>query len=213
MKKRIISILVFVLSVFIFAGCDLLDGLGGKTSAPTVTNVSIERINQEKNVARSNMYYFSPNEAFLLVVEFANENDLVIDSISYDEYSFKNVYFEEASTNTKVMLRIQAPDKSGIHSVSLKGFSYIVKDKIENVTLTENLTVDYAVSYTKEDLPYVSAALGGSYDYASATIQVADNNSLIVDKSLKVYLSVGEKVLVEKDLVLGLNEVKFEGLT
>ena len=139
MKRIILCLLMMLITIFI-TSCDGV--LKQDENAPVLVDVSIERIDEKDNKDLS----FSPNEEFYIIIELNNEQDLVIDSIEINEYRFKNVYFEEDSTNSIIKIKYSAPSASGNYKVILKGLYYKSDGEIKNIIIQNKNEVEYTVT-------------------------------------------------------------------
>ena len=231
-KTILVNLFVAALTVGTLTGCEM----GADKNAPKFKEISIEynRSNSsglgqisygntseseqfEKDIEEmvppikeecNTKYFLSPNEQYTVKVTFENPKEYPISSITYGGQVFVASSFVNEVSTDEVKFVATAPNMPGYKDLSISNFTYLKKEKINEVQLTDaeasiNLGVKYVSGVTAELIDKIPSS-------SRATINLSFNDSdYISDYELtKFYLSDGSKIVYEKKLEKGRNSIE-----
>lgn len=158
-------------------------------------------------------YYTEPNHNFYLIIKIYNpkEYDLlscVVNGTRYQSYQFSNT-----SDYNNIVLVFNSGTDFGKNELKLTEIQYSDGSKIRELLILDNNTASYGVTYEKvpskklDQLKYNATAL-------VFNVNISDPEGLIEKNGeiLSAYLYDGNEIIEKKNLTVGKNEVKFEGL-
>jgi len=147
-------------------------------------------------------YYVEPNESFNIEIYITNPDQYEIQSFTLNGKKYSSYMFEDGSTMELLKLKTTAPQTSGYFTYSLDAIKYIDGTDIKDVDLEGDKDINVGIIYS--DAPTASIT---SSDISTTSIQldvdIEDNNSLIGDYPLEIYLTNGQEIVDKKTLLVG----------
>lgn len=157
-------------------------------------------------------YYVEPNESFDIEIYLTNPNQYEIQSFTLNGKKYSSYMFEDGSTMELLKLKTTAPQTSGYFTYSLDAIKYIDGTDIKDVDLEGDKDINVGVIYSNAPTASITSS-----DISTTSIQlgvdIEDNNSLIGDYPLEIYLTNGEEIIDKKTLLVGQNDILFNNLT
>jgi len=176
-----------------------------------------EAVKSSLAVSGSNVatYYAKAGEFVYITVHVDNPDSFEILSFTLNGRKYVNYEFEYGSDLENLILKVQIPeDAEGKTSYTIDAIKYVDGEKIKDVRMDGNRTVDIAV-YIEEQ---PTATLSGEVlDFNSIAFNatVTDTKGLLgmSESKLLAVLYDGDSLVASKELTLGTDiAVRFEGL-
>lgn len=230
----IAALVVFVLSIVTTIGFISV----GRSNIPTYTGMTIARLETVSNTARrvndhsdhldeveNNIedivkiesktdeveYYVSTNETFIIQVHLSNPKQYEIQSFTLNGEKYANYMFKEGSTMELLLLEVTAPSTPGYYEYTIDAIKYIDGTDIKDVRMKGDKTIKTGVAYESAPKAIVTSK-EISTTYINLEIEIEDEDSLIGENPLDIYLSDGKEVVDVKDLHVGSNSITFNNL-
>ena len=229
--KHIKSLLT-IISLFTITSCGQnLDSSTVSSTSPEFLGISVNKVinqltsskNKEKNRDISELvnykvnedetvkYYVNPGETFRLHVSLSNPSKYEIQSITLNGKKYASYMFAEDSNLENIYIEMTAPDQSGYEEYHLDSMKYLENTSIKDVEIKQNNSLSVGVKYSNTP----NATLD-NFDITATTfkgeIKVDDPNMLIQNNPLDFYISDGEKIIYQKKLEVGNNDVELSSL-
>jgi len=163
--------------------------------------------------AEEEIYYASANDDIYINIHINNPDDFEILSFTLNGKKYSSYMFEEGSDMERIILKYNVGDASGIVEYTIDAIKYVDGTEIKDVIIEGDKTVKAGVKTDDQITVGVSDILIGTNSFG-LEVSVEDKDSLIAasDGELWAVLYNGEEIVATKELSLGNNSVKFEGL-
>jgi len=161
------------------------------------------------------LYYAKAGEYVYITVHVDNPDSFEILSFTLNGKTYTSYMFEYGSDLENLILKVQIPENAeGITSYTIDAIKYVDGEKIKDVRMAGDKTVDIAVYIEQQP---TAAFSGETIDYHSLAFSatVTDAKGLLGMSESKLYavLYDGDSVVATKELALGTQTVTFDGLT
>lgn len=156
-------------------------------------------------------YFVRPGEVFTVQVHLSNPDNFEIQSFTLNGEKYASYMFKDGSDMELLLLDVTAPAEAGYFDLTIDAIKYIDGTDIKDVSMEGDKTLKAATSYTGAPEATVSD-LKILQNGASMNVYIADEQGLTDANGIKIYLTDGERVVAEKELVKGENAVSFEDL-
>lgn len=160
------------------------------------------------------LYYAKAGEYVYITVHVDNPDSFEIVSFTLNGYKYANNMFEYGSDLENLILKVKIPEEAeGITSYTIDAIKYIDGEKIKDVRMNGDKTVDIAV-YMEEQPTATFSGESVDRNSISFSAAVTDAKSLLAMSEGKLYavLYDGDSVVATKELALGTQTVTFDGL-
>ena len=157
-------------------------------------------------------YYASKGEKCYISLNFYNPSQYEILSFILNGIKYQSFQFREDSTSDKINVSLTMPDKSGINEYKIEGIKYIDGDDIKDCRMDGRQSIKVGILY--DNLPSAVINIDINYQYASFKLNIMDPANMVkaTNGLFRLYLFDETGVVDKKDVVVGNNEVRFEGL-
>lgn len=160
------------------------------------------------------LYYAKPGSFIYITVHVENPDNFEILSFTLNGEKYSSYMFEVGSDMENLILKVQIPaDAEGVTSYTIDAIKYVDGEKIKDVRMDGERTVDIAVYIEEQPTAVLS---GETLDYNSITFSanIADTKGLLGMSESKLYavLYDGDSLVATKELALGAQTVTFDGL-
>ena len=156
-------------------------------------------------------YYVTPGEVFIIQVHLSNPKQYEIQSFTLNGVKYANYMFEEGSTMELLLLEVTAPMESGYTEYTIDAIKYIDGTEIKDVRFEGDKTIKAGIAYTQAPSAVLVSKAAGTTS-ADVQIDITDNENVIGETPVKLYLSDGENVVQEKELTIGQNDIQITDL-
>lgn len=156
-------------------------------------------------------YYVTPGEVFIIQVHLSNPKQYEIQSFTLNGVKYANYMFEEGSTMELLLLEVTAPMESGYTEYTIDAIKYIDGTEIKDVRFEGDKTIKAGIAYTQAPSAVLVSKAAGTTT-ADVQIDITDNENVIGETPVKLYLSDGENVIKEKELIVGQNDIQITDL-
>ena len=160
-------------------------------------------------------YYAKSGEDIYITIKFENPDDFVILSFTLNGKTYSSYMFEEGSDMENIVLKVNVGDVTGLVSYTIDAIKYVDKDKIKDVKIGADRTVNIGIYNENQPTASISEVKLTS---AGITFNagVVDEESLISLSEGKIYAIIydGETIISQKEITVGSTEgISFAGLT
>lgn len=159
-------------------------------------------------------YYANPGEEIYITVTFDNPDDFVILSFTLNGKSYSSYMFEEGSDMENIVLKVNVGDVSGLISYTIDAIKYVDGDKIKDVKIGGDRTVNVGVYNENQPVASISQ-LNVTSTEISFDASVSDAEALISAVGGKIYAVIydGDRIIEKREIAVGENSgISFNGL-
>ena len=156
-------------------------------------------------------YYVTPGEVFIIQVHLSNPKQYEIQSFTLNGVKYANYMFMEGSTMELLLLEVTAPTESGYTAYTIDAIKYIDGTEIKDVRFEGDKTIKAGIAHSRApSAVLVSKATGTTT--ADVQIDITDNENVIGETPVLLYLSDGKNIIQEKELTVGQNKIQLTDL-
>ena len=175
------------------------------TSINDIVDINVEIDDEIK-------YYVQPNETFIIQVHLSNPNQYEIQSFTLNGKKYANYMFKDGSTMELLLLETTAPSTSGYIEYTIDAIKYIDGTEIKDADMSSGgKTIKAGVSYLNGPSATISSYEVGT-TYLQMEIEIVDEENLIGNNDLAIYLTDNSDQIDFKKLHVGNNAIMFDGL-
>ena len=159
------------------------------------------------------IYYATQNQDIYINIHINNPDDFEIMSFTLNGKKYSSYMFEEGSDMQTIVLKYNVGDSRGVVEYTIDAIKYIDGTDIKDVIIDGDKTVKAGI-WVKNQVNAEISAVDVDTNALSFTVNLSDRDSLIFFSkgTAKAVIYDGDKLVASKDLVLGENNVVFEGL-
>ncbi len=152
----------------------------------------------------SSLYYAYPGEDIYITVNFDNPNNYEILSFTLNGQKYTSYMFEEGSDMENIVLKINVGDVSGLVSYTIDAIKYVDGDKIKDVKMNGERTVNIGVYNPSQPTASISD-IKLTENSISFNAEIFDEKSLIAATKGKAYAVIynGSEITEKLELPLG----------
>ena len=180
------------------------------------TNESVEEeIKDSLEVigSKGELFYAPQNGDVYIHIYINNPDQFEILSFTLNGEKYSSYMFEAGSTQELLILKRNVGDVSGIVEYTIDQIKYVDGTDIKDVKIEGDQTVQAGIRTDDQVTASISGLQIGT-NSISFNANVSDNDGLIAYSkgAIKAVLYDGDKLIAEKELMLGDNAVTFDGL-
>ncbi len=190
---------------------------GQYVGAPSTVEGSLADTLGTDGTSEPNRYYAKPGEDVYITIHFDNPDQFEILSFTINGKKYQNHMFESGSDLENIIIKVNVGDAEGILTYTIDAIKYVDGDKIKDVKMDGEDTVEVGVATGKQP----TAAFGNEvlgYNSISFTLTMTDELRLLgkYRDSVEAVLFDGERIVARKPAADAVLEdgttVSFEGL-
>ena len=180
------------------------------------TNENVEEeIKDSLEVIGSNgeLFYATQNSDVYVHIYINNPDNFEILSFTLNGKKYSSYMFEYGSTLEVLILKLNVGDVSGIVEYTIDQIKYVDGTEIKDVTIAGDQTVEVGVR-CEDQVTAIVSGVQIDTNSISFNANISDKDGLIAYSKgdIKAVLYDGDKLIAEKALALGDNEIVFDGL-
>jgi len=159
------------------------------------------------------MYYAKQNEDIIITIHFENPDEYKIMSFKLNGKAYADYMFEYGSDYENIMIKVNVGEALGIIDYTIDAIQYADRDVLKYVEMKGDPTLSIGVYNAKQPAPSVTGEKVGTNSIEFG-VNIANADSLVTLSGGKLWAIVAddEQIVDKKELNVGDNEVKFEGL-
>ena len=211
----------------------LLVNPGNDNNVPTYIGMSVEKMPEKKALmsntlednhedlleeifeyddANEYQYYASKGEVVSLNVHLRNPKAYEILSVTINDVKFQSLTFDPEFPSEKILIPYKCSNESGIETITISEIKYIDGTEIKNGKFEAERSIEIGVEYT--ELPTLnSKVINAGFTTIDFKIDVLDSKNLLKEKMLRLVVIKDNKIIDNKDLVPGDNEIVISNLS
>lgn len=153
-------------------------------------------------------YYAKPNEDVYITVHINNPDNFEILSFTLNGVKYTSYMFEDGSDLENLVLKVNVGNATESVSYTIDEIKYVDGDKIKNVKMSGERTVDIGISNGTFAIKSSISLNSSTATSADFRVSVEDKKGELSGKDYKLYAALfdGSKIIASEPLALGTNE-------